>query len=283
MNDHKSFYYSEFRDKVFVIKIGGEVVASKEILENILVDVVELMNHGIRVVFVHGGGSQADDLSKQLGHETTKIDGRRVTGVKDLEVVKMLFGGSLNLDILSILKKLGAKGLRVSGLDGGLLDVKMRSKEGQDFGYVGDVEEVHPKVLLDLMDDGYLPVVSPLGVTDDGTIVNINADTIATEIAISLNAAKLILFTTKDGIYDGEELIHTLTLSESQGLIDEGIVKDGMLVKLTNCMQAVESGVRRVHVLNGLHPHSLVAEVCTKSGVGTMIISGEEKEKYLNE
>ncbi|MBL4694124.1 acetylglutamate kinase [Candidatus Gracilibacteria bacterium] len=283
MNDHKSFYYSQFKGKVFVIKIGGEVVASKDILENILIDVVELMAHGIHVVFVHGGGSQADDLSKKLGHETTKIDGRRVTGEKDLEVVKMLFGGSLNLDILSILKKLGAKGLRVSGLDGGLLDVKMREKGEHDFGFVGDVEKVHPKVLVDLMNYGYLPVVSPLGVTDDGTIVNINADTIATEIAISLNASKLILFTTTDGIFNGKDLIHTLTLKESQKLIDDKIVKDGMLVKLVNCMQAVEAGVQRVHVLNGLHPHSLVAEVCTKSGVGTMIISGKEKEKYLNE
>ena len=145
--NEKSFYYKMFAGKVFVLKIGGEVVKSKKILQSILSDVKGLMEHDVRVVLVHGGGSQADFLSEQLGHIPVKKEGRRVTSKEDLQVVKMLYGGSLNLEILSIMKKLGMKGMRVSGLDGNLLDVKMRSKKEFDYGFVGDIERVNPQVL----------------------------------------------------------------------------------------------------------------------------------------
>jgi acetylglutamate kinase len=249
-----------------------------------LEDIQALKRHGIHVILVHGGGTQADELSEQLGHTPTKIDGRRITGDKDLEVVKMLFGGSLNLDILSVMKKLKIKGMRISGLDGNLLDVKVRCKKKVDFGFVGDVEAVNPQVLFDVLEKGYLPVVSPLGVTDDGIIVNINADTIATEIAIEMKAEKLILFTTSEGVYHGEKLLRTLTLKEAQDCIDKNIAQGGMKVKVENCIQSIQGGVKRVHIINGLSPHSLLQEVLTKKGVGTMIVENDdEKTTYQDE
>lgn len=279
----RKIYLSKFRKKTFVLKIGGEVVDAKSILEKILKDIRELAHYGIKIILVHGGGKQADILARQIGHVPVKINGRRVTSQQDLEIAKMLYGGSLNLEILSLMKKLKMKGIRVSGLDGNLLNVRLRDKTKFDFGYVGDINRVNPKILKDLLAKGYMPVVSPLAVTDDGVIVNINADTIAKSIATALKVEKLILFSNVDGIYNGKELLNTITLEEGDKIIDSEIVKDGMAVKLENCMEAVKSGVKRVHIINGLATHSLLVEVLTKQGIGTMIISDKEKNAYIKE
>lgn len=279
----KGFYLSKFKEKIFVIKIGGEVIKSEKILENILMDIKDILEHGMKVILVHGGGSQADGLSKQLGFTPKKVNGRRVTSINDLEVVKMTYGGSLNLEILRIMRKLGILGMRVSGLDGNLLDVEVRSKKEVDYGYVGDVKKVNPQVLADLLQNNYMPVVSPLGVTDEGTIVNINADTVATEIAIELKTAKLVIFTNREGVCDGDKLLRTLSVSEAADTIKKGIATDGMAVKVSNCIRAIKKGVRRVHILNGLSQHSLLAELFTKKGAGTMIVSDEERKKYIKE
>jgi acetylglutamate kinase len=279
----KHFYLHKFAGTVFVLKIGGEVVAESSVLRSILLDIKNLHEHGIMVVLVHGGGPQADDLSRQLGHTPMKKDGRRITGKKDLEVAKMLYGGSLNLEILSLMKRLKMKGLRVSGLDGDLLDTTLRSKEKFDYGFVGDVKKVRPQVLFDLMEKGYLPVVSPLGVTNDGVIVNINADTIATEVATAVGAEKMVFFTNTDGVMSAGKLLRTLTCEQAQKIIKRGIAIGGMKVKLENCIDAVKRGVKRVHILNGLSPHSLLGEIYTKRGAGTMIILDREKEIYNHE
>lgn len=279
----KKLYLSKFHNKIFVLKIGGEVVAEKKILENILKDIKELFELGIKVILVHGGGKQADILARQIGHSPVKINGRRVTSQQDLEIAKMLYGGSLNLEILSIMKKLEMKGIRVSGLDGNLLEVHIRSKREFDFGYVGDIDKVHPQVLLDVLAQGYIPVVSPLAGTADGIILNINADTIAAQIAITLKPEKLILFTNTKGVYHGKKLISVLTIEEAENALAEGIVKDGMAVKVSNALASVKGGVKRVHIINGLSKHSLLGEVLTKKGIGTMVTSEREKHKYLNE
>lgn len=279
----KKLYISKFKNKIFVLKIGGEVVAEKGILENILKDIKKLSKQGIRVILVHGGGKQADDLAAQIGHTPTKVDGRRITGQQDLEIAKMLYGGSLNLEILGLMKKLKMKGMRVSGLDGNLLDVHVRQKGELDFGFVGDIDAVNPSVLRDLLKCGYIPIVSPLAATIDGVIVNINADTIAAHIAIKLKSEKLILFTNTHGVYEEEALVSVLTLSEAQSLLSRGVAKDGMLVKVSNAVAAVEGGVKRVHIINGLAPQSLLAEVLTKKGIGTMVTSDSEKNLYLKE
>ncbi len=279
----KNLYLKKFRNKIFVLKIGGEVIERKNVLQKILKDIKELVQFGIKIILVHGGGKQADRLSLQIGHIPVKINGRRVTGQQDLEIAKMLYGGSLNLEILSIMKKLKMKGIRVSGLDGNLLNVYLRDKSKFDFGFVGDIKKVNPGILRSLLKEKYVPIVSPLAVTNDGIIVNINADTISTSIAISLKAAKLILFTNVDGVYRNNKLLKLITLDEATGLIESGDAKDGMAVKLTNCIQAIEKGVKRVHIINGLSPHSLLSEILTKRGAGTMITTNKEKDAYSNE
>lgn len=280
----KQFYLQKFKGKIFLLKISGEVVQDKVILEGLLLDIRTLWKAGINVILVHGGGKQADELAAKIGHTPVKIGGRRVTGKQDLEIAKMLYGGSLNLEILGLMKKLKMKGIRVSGLDGGLLDTKIRDKTKFDFGFVGDIVRVHPKVLYDLLDAGYMPIVSPLATDDNGVILNINADTIAAELAKHMKVEKLILFTNTDGVRDAEgNLISYLTQSEARNLIESHVAKEGMAVKLQNALMAIESGVKRVNIINGLSPHSLLVEVLTKEGIGTMVVADREKKVYLNE
>lgn len=281
---HKQFYLRKFKGKIFLLKIGGEVVSDKVILESILHDIRTLWQSGIRVILVHGGGKQADALAAQIGHTPVKVGGRRVTSKQDLEIAKMLYGGSLNLEILGLMKKLKMKGIRVSGLDGGLLDTKIRDKTKFDFGFVGDIVRVHPKVLYDLLDAGYMPIVSPLAADDCGVILNINADTIAATLARHMKVEKLILFTNTDGVCGADKkLISYLTASEARELIASGVAKEGMSVKLQNALLAIESGVKRVNIINGLSPHSLLVEVLTKHGIGTMVVADREKKVYLEE
>jgi len=268
----KKYYLEKFCGEIFILKIGGEIIESTDILTKILLDIKELICLGIKIILVHGGGIQADKLSTRLGHTPEKINGRRITTEQDLEIIKMVYGGVLNLDILSLTKKIKLPAIRVSGLDGNLLDVIKRPVAEIDFGFVGDIQKVNSQILLDLVDKNYLPIVSPLAVTNDGIIVNINADTIAIALAKSLQTEKLILFTNTDGIYDEQrKLISTLNLSEAEELIDNEWVKDGMLVKVHNCIDAVSNGIKSVHIISGISSHSLLKEIFTKDGIGTMI------------
>ena len=188
------------------------------------------------------------------------------------------------MEILGLIKKLKMKGIRVSGLDGGLLDTKIRDKTKFDFGFVGDIVRIHPKVLYDLLDAGYMPIVSPLATDDNGVILNINADTIAAELAKHMKVEKLILLTNTDGVHDAAgNLISYLTVSEARNLIETRVANEGMAVKLLNALMAIESGVKRVNIINGLSPHSLLVEVLTKKGFGTMVVADREKKVYLNE
>lgn len=282
-SSQKNYYLSKFGNKIFVLKIGGEVIESKKILENILKDIKELFSLGIKIILVHGGGGQADKVAKQMGHTPKKVNGRRITTEKDLEIIKMLYGGSMNLEILSIMKKLKMKGVRVSGLDGNFLHVKIRPKKEVDYGFVGDIHGINSQIIFDLLEKEYLPVVSPVAVTNNGTIVNINADTIAMELAIKLKAEKLILFTNRDGIFDKDKLISVIDEIYAKKLIADKIVIDGMLVKLESCLKAIKKGIKRVHILNGLSPHSLLKEVLSTKGIGTMITSSKEKVIYMKE
>lgn len=279
----KSYYLNKFAGKTFVIKVGGEVIANTETLEKILTDIKALWEAGIKIVLVHGGGPQADQLSKDLGHKPTKINGRRVTQEKDLEICKMLFGGSLNLEILRILQKLGVKGMRVSGLDGNLLDVSLRTDETHDYGFVGDIHQVNTQVINDLLTHQYLPVISPLAADEHGTIVNINADTIATDTAIALKADKLIIFTNIEGVLINNEKQSVLTIENAEYAIKNHDIYGGMAVKVENCIHALKNNVTRVHIVNGLSTHSLLKEVLSKEGTGTMLVSAHEAQTYTQE
>lgn len=279
----KKLYLKKFHNKIFVLKIGGEIVAEKKVLEAILKDIKLLIEAGIKIILVHGGGKQADALAAQIGYTPVKVNGRRITSQQDLEIAKMLYGGSLNLEILSVMKKLKMKGIRVSGLDGNLLEVHMRDKKTVDFGYVGDVDSVNPQIMLELLAKGYIPVVSPIASDEGGVILNINADTMAAEIAVTLKTEKLILFTSAKGVYHDKKLLSVLTVEEAAQTLSNSIVKDGMAVKITNAITALNGGVKRVHILSGLSKHSLLCEVLTKKGIGTMITTEKEKEMYLTE
>lgn len=273
-----------------VVKLGGELLFTPHPLEGILEDVVSLQRLGIRVVLVHGGGPQADALAKALGHEARKVNGRRITTDTDLAIAKYLYGGTLNLEIISVLSRLGTRGIRVSGLDGGLIlacrrpPTRIVTEDGVerdlDFGHVGDILEVDPAILTLLLDNGYLPVVAPLANDRSGAVLNVNADTVASEVAKALGASKLILLTNVPGILDGAgQVLPRLDQPTAAKLIAEGTLRGGMIPKVQNALSAVERGVSCVHVLDGMAHASLLLKLFTPEGVGTMFTAETTLEK----
>jgi acetylglutamate kinase len=278
-------YIREFRDKVFVVKFGGELVRDREHLDAIAGDLTLLPMIGIRLIVVHGGGPQANELSELLGFKPQIVQGRRVTDEKALEVAKMVFAGKINVEILSALRKHGGQGVGLSGVDSGIIRARKRpvttvhEESGPreiDFGFVGDIEAVEPALLTDLVGRGYIPVLASLAADDDGTVLNINADTIAAEIAARVKAEKLIVMTSVPGVYRDfgtkEEIWSVLTTEEARNLIREGTAGKGMAPKLEACARAVERGVREAHIIDGLTRHSLLMEIFTKKGIGTMVV-----------
>jgi acetylglutamate kinase len=278
-------YIREFRDKLFFVKFGGELVRDREHLDAIAGDLTLLHMIGIRLVVVHGGGPQANELSELLGFKPQIVQGRRVTDEKTLEVAKMVFAGKINVEILSALRKHGGRGVGVSGVDSGIIHARKRpvttvvddggERREVDFGYVGDIEAVETDLLTHLVGKGYIPVVASLAADDDGTILNVNADTIAADLSMKIAAEKLIIATTVPGVYKDfatkDEIWSELTAEEARALVKDGTAGKGMSPKLTACARAVEGGVREAHIINGLTRHSLLMEVFTKRGIGTMV------------
>lgn len=277
-------YIRQFRDKLFVVKFGGELLKDHEHLDAIASDLALVEMVGIKLVVVHGGGPQANELSETLGFKPQMVEGRRVTDEAALEVAKMVFAGKINTDVLSALSKHHGKGVGLSGIDGGLVQARRRpvttvveagvSRE-VDFGFVGDIVGIDPTLLHHLVDRDFIPVVASLAADDEGTTLNINADTIAAEIAVSMKAEKLIVMTTVPGVYKDfttkSEIYSQLSADEARRLIADGTAGKGMSPKLKACANAIERGVREAHIINGLQPHSLLIEIFTASGVGTMV------------
>jgi acetylglutamate kinase len=258
--------------EIIVVKLGGEVVDSKESLGDILGQVAKLVKENKKVVLVHGGGSQADSLANQMGHVPRKINGRRITTKKDQEIIKMLYGGSLNLDILSDLISFGLKGSRVSGLDGHFLKAVKRPVKEIDYGFVGDVVQTDPQILNLLLENRIIPVVSPLGCDDEGEILNINADTVAIETALSLQADKLILFSGIDGVLNGKgELLTKICLSDLKKMLSEDFIQGGMVVKLENCIRALQGGVGSIYITNGLKNNQALTLINRGKKIGTCL------------
>ncbi|MBI4422051.1 MAG: acetylglutamate kinase [Gemmatimonadetes bacterium] len=280
-------YIRQYRDKLFVVKFGGELLQDPEHLDAIASDLTLVSMVGIRLVVVHGGGPQANVLLETLGFQPRLVGGRRVTDEAALEVAKMVFAGKINTEFLSALHKHGGRGVGLSGIDGGLLRAHRRpvttifengTQREVDFGYVGDVDGVDPTVVLHLVQKGFIPVVSSLAADEQGIILNINADTIAAELAAAIAAEKLIVMTNVPGVYrdyqnEKAELISTLTPPEVRRMVETGAAGDGMGPKLEACVRAVENGVHEAHIINGLTRHSLLLEIFTNAGVGTMIVS----------
>ena len=287
-------FINRFKNKTFVVKIGGEIADSDQTLHSFCEEVALLAQVGIHVVMVHGGGKQATQLSKQLGIETQMVGGRRITDEKTLDVVMMVFAGTINTEIIAALREYGAEAVGISGVDGGIINAVKRppmkvhnDKTGQDemvdFGHVGDIESIDPKLLEVLLAADFVPVMASLGGDDKGSILNINADTVASEIASALKAEKLILVTDVDGILrEDKSLISRATPQEIADLKKAGVIKGGMMVKADSAVEALKDGVQSVHIISGKKPSTLLAEVFTETGSGTMIHRGVQPVKGRN-
>jgi acetylglutamate kinase len=278
---HAVPYIRIFKGKTFVLKAGGGAL-EREATARALIEQIEVLHQvGIRVVLVHGGGTQSTELVRALGGEARFVEGRRVTDAKSLEVAAMVLNGSVNTRLLSLCRGVGVPAVGVSGVDGGLILARKRppvrvGDELVDYGLVGDVVSVQPRVLTDLMDAGYVPVVSPLSAAEDGTVLNINADTIASALAVALGADKLLFLTGAPGILerpdDPGSLVSYTDLAGLRRLRDEGGLVKGMLPKTSAIEAAIHGGVRRVHILSHDLQDGLLAEVFTNEGVGTLVV-----------
>jgi acetylglutamate kinase len=288
-------YIRRYKNRIFVIKLGGELVQNDEILDFIAQDISLLYQIGIKIIVIHGGGPQATELSKKLGITQKIIEGRRVTDEETLEVTKMVFAGKINHEILTMLRKHGAKSVGLSGIDGDVIIAKKRGpveyidektgvKNNIDFGHVGDILHINTELLETLLEKLYIPVISSIADDGEGHILNINADTVASRIAIALKAHKYITMTNVGGILrdvnDPSSKISYLSQVDARRMIEEGVIKGGMVPKIKECIRAVESGVARVHILNGFEKDSLLLEVFTSKGKGTMILNEREIEEY---
>ncbi len=272
-------YIQKFNRKIIVVKYGGSAMASPELQRNVIKDVTLLKLVGFKPIVVHGGGKDISKWVSKVGKEPQFINGLRVTDEETMEIAEMVLG-RVNKKLVTMVQELGVSAAGISGKDGGLLKVKKKLSGGQDIGFVGDVKQVNPKILYDLLDDDFLPIVSPIGVDDEFNTYNINADDAACAIASALGADKLVFLTDVEGLYrdfnDKSSFIGRLSVSEADSLIDSGVIGGGMLPKLTNCTNAIKSGVNRVHILDGRVPHSMLLEIFTKNGFGTAIVADDD-------
>lgn len=276
-------YIQRFKGTTFVVKFGGEAMRDHDTLEQLIEDITLLHLVGIRVVVVHGGGRHVTELATELGIETKFVGGRRITDEASLDVLKMVLSGKISVEILSLLKKKGVKAMGVSGVAAGVIEARKRpptkvsggGDELIDFGQVGDIDRIDSKLLTLLLDEGYVPVLSPLGADADGNILNINADTVASRIAAELLAEKLVLMTATPGVMadldDPTSLISRLTAHQAREAITEGTIQGGMIPKIEEAIRALDRGCSQVHILSAIEPHQLLLEVFTKSGAGTML------------
>jgi len=276
-------YIKEYFNKVVVAKIGGSMMESDDILESVLNDLILMKYVGIKVVLIHGGGKQISVMSEERGIKTEFVDGLRVTGKDSIEIVKMVLIGDINTKIVSFLNKHGGVAMGISGNDAGFIKCskKKYKKEGKDIdlGFVGEIESINSSFLKNILDNDYMPVIATIGSDDEGNVYNVNADTCAAEIAISLNAKKMVLLTDVDGIMmDNEKeknLISRLTIDECKKLIETKKISSGMIPKVKACINALKNGAERTHILNGIKKHTILLEIFTDKGVGTMITSNK--------
>ena len=269
-------YIQRYYGKTIVIKYGGNAMISDELRRDVINDIILLRLVGIHVVVVHGGGPEINELLKKTGKESRFVNGLRYTDEETMEAVQMALCGKVNKNLVATLNRAGGLAVGLCGLDGGMLKAVRRREDGVDYGLVGDITEVDPKVILDAIRDGFIPVISTVAQgTDADTSYNVNADTAAAEIAVAVGAVKLILLTDIRGLLrdknDESTLISQVRLPEVPELVSQGIISGGMIPKVGCCVDAVENGVKRTHILDGRIPHSILIEVLSHAGIGTMI------------
>lgn len=273
-------YIQRFNRKIIVVKYGGSAMSNVELQKNVIKDVALLKLVGFKPIIVHGGGKEISRWVGKVGKEAKFINGLRVTDGETMEIAEMVLN-KVNKSLVTMVEELGVKAVGISGKDGGLLQVDKKYADGQDIGYVGDIRQVNPKVLYDLLEKDFLPIVAPIGLDDNFQTYNINADDAACAIAKAVNAEKLAFLTDIEGLYrdinDKSSFISRLTADQAEELIGQGCIGGGMLPKLGNCTSAVKNGVNRVHILDGRIPHCLLLEIFTNEGIGTAIVADEEE------
>lgn len=277
-------YIKKFHGKTIVIKYGGHAMVNEDLKKAVMQDVILMKLVGMHPVIVHGGGPEITGMLKRLNIESDFVGGLRITDEATMEIVEMVLVGKLNKEIVALINRLGGKAVGLSGKDANLIEAKkklgkVRGEDGKvemvDIGFVGDVAKINPELVQNLMSEGYIPVVSPVGVGEAGESYNINADYVAGELAASLKADKLILLTDVQGIFedfnDRDSLISELRLCDIAGKISSGVISGGMIPKVECCADAINGGVNSAHIIDGRIPHSLLLEIFTDRGIGTMV------------
>lgn len=278
-------YIQKFNRKIIVVKYGGSAMSNEELQKNVIKDVTLLKLVGFKPIIVHGGGKEISRWVSKVGKEARFINGLRVTDEETMEIAEMVLG-KVNKSLVSMVQELGVNAVGVSGKDGGLLHVEKKYADGQDIGYVGEITSVNPKVLYDLLEKDFLPIVAPIGLDDEFHTYNINADDAACAIAKAVHAEKLAFLTDIEGLYkdinNKSTFISRLTASEADELINGGFIGGGMLPKLNNCTSAIKNGVNRVHILDGRIAHCLLLEIFTNHGIGTAIVADDDADVHEN-
>ena len=276
-------YIQEFYGKTVVIKYGGNAMVSDDLKEKVMEDIALLKYVGVRPVIIHGGGPEITGFLKKVGKETNFVSGLRVTDEETVEIAEMVLDGKVNSEIVNLLNHRGVKAVGISGKDAGLIRAKKKlatvydgdDKKKVDIGYVGQVEDVDTGILDDLLEGGYIPVIAPIGVDEDGMSYNINADYVADEIAGALHAEKLLLLTDIEGVYkdyhDKTTFLSSLTQSEAREYIKTGVISGGMIPKIEACLRALDAGAGKSHIIDGRLPHAILLELLTSKGIGTQV------------
>lgn len=272
-------YIRRWVGKVVVVKYGGNAMLNEELKKAVMEDIVLLNTIGVHVVLVHGGGPEINSMLERVGKESKFINGLRYTDAETMEIVQMVLTGKLNKDIVGILLQEGGKAVGLSGVDSGLLRAKKIDKDGADLGFVGDVTEVHPEIVESLLEQGFIPVISTVALGEDGDInrYNINADTAAAKIAVALKAEKFVQLTNVPGVLrnvnDPTSLIKRIAKEAIPSMIATGVISSGMIPKIECCLTALNGGVPRTHIIDGRVPHSLLIEMFSDRGIGTMLLN----------
>ncbi len=276
-------YIQRFNRATMVVKYGGSAMADEDLKQDFALDIILMKYVGMNPVVIHGGGPQIGDFLKKLSIESEFVDGMRVTDKQTMDVVEMVLVGKVNKEIVSLINRNGGRAAGLSGKDGKLITAKKLKylRDGSDdqppeiidMGMVGDVVSVDNRILTSLIESDFIPVIAPVGSGEQGETYNINADWVASHIASALNARKLILLTDTEGVLDREgKLISTLKMGKVQKLIDDGVIKGGMIPKVNCCIKALEGGVRKSHIVDGRQKHAILLEILTKGGIGTEIV-----------
>lgn len=266
-------YIQKYNNKIVVVKYGGNAMIDEELKRSVMGDIVLLSLIGVKVVLVHGGGPEISSLLKKIGKKSEFVNGLRVTDAETADVVQMVLAGKVNKSLVGLLQEVGGRAMGICGMDGGMMRAKAMDER---LGFVGDITDIDPKPILDLLDNGYIPVISSLAYGENGQAYNVNADTAAARVAGVLKAESLITMTDIAGLLrdkdDSSSLIPVVRVSEAPQLIQQGVIQGGMIPKVDCCIEAIRRGVKKVFIINGTVPHAILIEILTNEGIGTMFM-----------